>query len=182
MSCDYYEDEGYSEPTTDHEVTLNAEVSVRWSNKAVLKQVIDKVANRIYDDLKPQTEKAILATLNDQVNQSIADVLDREIQLTDRWGAPTGDKMSIRSMLQRDTEEWLTEVVDSRGRKGTDAYGAKHHRIHWVVEAALGHKDRLGETSLQKMVIEAAKATIGDVQAVVEGEVRKQARAALGLD
>jgi len=163
----YDEDEGYGVNETDREV----------------QRVIKEVAGRVYDDIKPKVEKKILEGLDNQVNLALAIMLDTEIQPTDRWGAPEGVAISIRAMLQRDAEAWLTESVDYQGRRGSESYGNKYPRIHWIIQEALnGKKDSRGTTHLQKMVVEAAKAAIGDVTAVVEKEVKEQARKALGLE
>lgn len=172
--------EGPEEPT--NEATLDVKVSIQWNNDAVIKQVVRKLAGRIYDDIKPQVQKAILEGLDSQVNLAISALLDKEIQPTDRWGQITGEQISIRALLQRDAEVWLVENVDYQGRKGSESYGQKHSRIHWIIQEALNEpKDRRGKTHLQQMVVNAAKDTIGDVTAVVEAEVKAQAKKALGL-
>ena len=175
-------DGDYPEPESDHEVTLDAKVQIQWNNDDVIRQVVKDVAGRVYNDIKPQVSKAILEGLDAQVNSALSEMLDTEIQPTDSWGKPHGEKISIRAMLQRDAEQWLTDNVDYQGRKGSESYGNKYPRVHWIIQEALnGTKDSRGTTRLQKMVVETARAAIGDVTAVVEREVKAQARKALGL-
>ena len=182
MGYDRDEYESYG-PEHDREVTIETAVSVQWSNDTVIQGVIKKLSDRIYDDIKPKVKQAVLKGIDDQVNAAIAAVLDREIQPTDRWGDSTGPAISIRAMLQRDAEQWLTENVDSSGRTGRDSYGQRHSRAHWIFQEALnGKKDQRGKTELQKLVIKTAKDAIGDVTKVVEAEVREQARAAHAAD
>ena len=176
-------DDDYREPEApDNEVVIDAKVSVQWSTNDVIQQVVNQVSDRVYKDIKPKVAEKILETLDYQVNLAIATMLDTEVQPSDRWGKPTGEKVSIRAMLQRDAEQWLNESVDYQGRKGSDSYGNKYPRIHWIIQEALnGKKDHRGNTQLQQMVVKAAKGAIGDVTAVVEAEVKKQAKIALGL-
>lgn len=174
-------EQDYGPEPNDQEVTLNAEVRVEWNNAAVVKVATDQVARMIYDDIKPQVSKAVQDAVDDQVNLAIASLLDNEIQPTDRWGKPTGQAISIRAMLQRDAEEWLTEPVDEYGRT-RDSYGTRHPRIHWLFHEALrGDKDHRGkETSLAAMIKRAVKDTIGDVEAVVNATVREHVKKVLG--
>ena len=176
--CEEYE----GPPELDHEVTLAAKVQIQWNNDDVIKQVVGKVAGMVYSDIKPQVSKAVLDGLDAQVNQALADMLSTEIQPTDGWGKPTGDKVSIRAMLQRDAEKWLSDNVDYQGRKGRESYGNQYPHIHWIVQEALnGKTDSRGATHLHKLVVDAAKRTIGDVTTIVEAEVKAQAKKALGL-
>lgn len=176
---DYYDEPPYSE--NDHSVTLNTEVVVEWSNEVVVKEIVDKVSARIYDDIKPQVSKAVLDCLEDQVNLAISSLLDSQIQPTDRWGAPKGTTVSIREMLQREAEQWLTEQVDEYGRSDRGSYNKEYPRIHWLFQKALrGETNHRGTTALESMVIKAVKETIGDVEAVVTETVKAAVKKRLG--
>ena len=180
----FYDEDSYdseaNEPT--NVIELDARVQVSWDNDDVIRQVVNQVSERIYKDIKPRVTTAVLEGLDAQINQVLADMLDTEIQRTDRWGKPSGTKATVRAMLQRDAETWLTEIVDYQGRKGSDCYGPQNPRIHFIIQEALsGKPDSRGTTHLQKMVVEAARSVIGDVTVVVEKEIREQAKKALGL-
>ncbi len=181
MSSDYYD--GPPEPRTDHSVTLNAEVCVEWSQGEVMKSVIDQVSRMIYMDIKPAASLALASALDDLANKALEETFDSEIQQTDKWGKPIGAAINVRALLQRDAETWLMDNVDSNGRTGRDHYGTRHPRIHWLFEKALGKNNdrRDNKTSLQKMVISAIKAVIGDVDAVINATVREKVKEALKI-
>ena len=177
-----WDDDYREQEPPDNEVVIDAQVSVQWSNNDVIQQVINQVASKVYNEIKPKVEKAVMDGLDAQVNLALSTMLNTEVQLTDKWGKATGDPVSIRAMLQRDAKQWLNESVDYQGRRGSDSYGDKYPRIHWIIQEALnGKKDSRGMTHLHKLVVDAASAAIGDVTAVVEREVKAQARKALGL-
>ena len=172
-----WEDRDSDEP--DRGVTLTAEIHVGWNNDDVIRDVVSQVAARIYDDIKPQVSKAILEGVNDQVNTAILAVMDRTIQPTDRWGKPQGASVSIRELLQRDAEAWLTEEVDEYGRHGGDSYGKRYPRIHHLFQKALnGDREKRGAT-IGDMIAKAVKDTIGDVEAVVNATVREHVKKAM---
>lgn len=166
----------------DHSVKLNAEVVVEWSNEAIIAAVIERVSGMIYEEVKPKAVEAIDKALGDLASKAMLEMFDSEVQLTDTWGKSKGKPTSVRSMLQRDAEEWLLDIVDSDGRTGRNGYGDRHERIHWLFQAALnGKKDHRGTTALQAMVTKAIKSVIGDVTKEVEGIVKAQAKKALGV-
>jgi len=178
MSYDDYEP---SQPTTDHSVTLTPEVVIEWNQEEMIHAIVHTLSDRLYDDVKPTVSKIISEMLGALVNEALSEVLESEIQPTDNWGAPKGPAISIRALLQRDAETWLTEQVDQYGGT-TDRYRDRHPRIHWLFQEALnGKKDSRGSTMLQALVLKTVKETIGDVTAVVEQTVREQARKALKL-
>jgi len=174
----------YDEPEyqkDDSSVTVPVEVAISWSSQEVIGAATNQVAAMIHKDIKPMVEKAMAESLNDMVNAAIAGVLNGEVQPTDRFGKPTGDKATIRDLLMRDAETWLMETVDSYGRKASSSYGDKKPRVHWLFERALnGDGDNRRATTLKKLIIKAVKETIGNVEAVVNNEVRKQVREMLG--
>jgi len=177
-----HDDEYYPREMYDHEIALNAKIVVGWSQEAVIQAVIKQVADRVYDEIKPQAVKAVSTALDDLANKAMTEIFDSEIQPTDRWGKPQGTPISVRAMLQRDTETWLTDNVDHNGRRGSDAYGKKLPRIHWLFQDAInGDRDRRGKTKLHKMIVESIKAVIGDVQGVIDDTVRARVKETLKI-
>ena len=175
---DYYD--GPPAPQNDHDVTLNAEVHVEWNNANVLKQVIEQVSDRIYNDIKAEADEAVRFALDDLANTAIMETFDSEVQPTDKWGKPVESPVNVRALLQRDAEQWLMDRVDNSGRMGRDSYGNVQPRIHWLFEEVLkGKKDRRGTTQLQKMVVKAVKSTIGDVEAIVNKTVHEAVKVAV---
>ena len=167
------------EDGNDRGVTLTTEIHVGWNNENVILDVVSKVAARIYDDIKPQVSQAILDAVNNQVNLAVVELMDNEIQPTDRWGKPQGVATSIRELLQRDAEAWLTEQVDEYGRYGSDSFGKRFPRIHYLFKQALnGDREKRGKT-IGDMIAQAIKDTIGDVEAVVNATVREHVKKAM---
>ena len=167
------------EDGNDRGVTLTTEIHVGWNNENVILDVVSKVAARIYEDIKPQVSKAVLDAVNDQVNLAVVVLLDNEIQPTDRWGKPQGAAVRIRELLQRDAETWLTEEVDEYGRHGSDSYGKRSPRVHYLFKQALnGDSQKRGKT-IGDMIAKAVKDTIGDVEAVVNATVREHVKKAM---
>jgi hypothetical protein len=178
MMSEYYDEPRY--PENDQSITLNPEVRVEWNNQAVIGAVIERVSELIYDDIKPQVSEAVTNSLHDLVNKAMLEMFDSEVQLTDRWGKSLGSPLSIRAMLQRDAETWLMDNVDSSGRAGRDSYGDRHPRIHWLFQEALnGKENSRGTTALRQMAIKAIKNTIGNVESIINAEVRAQVKKAL---
>lgn len=175
---DNYEDyDGQDFSENDRSVEVVTAVTVEWDNATVIKGVVEKVAGMVYEDIKPQVEEAIFETLDDEVNEAVLALMDKEVQITDKWGDPTGEPESVRALLMRDTEKWLLDQVDSSGRKSKGYYGGRRQRIHWLIQQALDgpkvHHGR-GKTELQKMIERAIKEVVGDVQALVDEEVKRQ--------
>ena len=175
---EYYDDAQY--PENDQGVTLNTDVRVEWNQQAILDAVVERVSGRIYDDIKPQVSNVVTDALNDLANKAMTEMIESEVQPTDKWGKPIGTPISIRGMLQRDAEQWLMDKVDYQGRRGNDSYGDKYHRIHWLFQEALnGKKDFRGTTALHTMIVNAIKGTIGNVESIISAEVKAQVKDAL---
>lgn len=167
--------EEYCKEGNDRQIEVPVTVNVVWNNQRVMEEVASSVALMVYKDIKPKVEKAVMAMLNDKVNLAILGVMDTEIQVVDKWGKAVGEKESVRSMLMRETEVWLTEAVDEYGRFGGDSYGARRPRIQWLFKQALnGKKDNRGNTDLSKIIVKSIKGIVGDVEDLVLDEVRQQ--------
>ena len=168
-------EEDYDGPfeANDTGVTIPVEVTVSWNNAAMVANTEQRLADRIYDDIKAEVEKRVLPALGDQVNLAIASVLNQEVQPTDRFGKPTGEKSSIRELLMRDAEQWLNEKVDEYGTSGR-GYGARMSRVEYLFKRVLKGDKHDGESPITKLVKAALASQIGDVTEMVNQTVREQ--------
>ena len=155
-------------------MTIPVEVTIRWNNASMVADVTEKVASRIYDDIKKQVEKKVIPALEGQVNLAIKSVLDQNVQPTDRFGEPTGAMTSIRELLMQDAEQWLNEKVDEYGRTGSSSYRKVMTRAEYLFKQILKSDSGRTESPIAKMAKDALKAQVGDVTEMVQQAVQEQ--------
>ena len=159
-------DEDYEDSSgTNRSVETTVKIAVEWNESAVMGQVTDKVTSLVYDSIREQVGQAVLNCLDAKVNEAIQEVMEREIRPKDRWGDSAGEPVTIRALLQRDVETWLTERVNSRGETSSSRYNDTKLRIHWLFREAL-------DKDLHTQVKKAIKENIGSVEAMIDDEVK----------
>ena len=153
------------------EVKSDLELDLAYINQ----QIVNKVAKIIHEEVADEVMDTVRDTLQDKVNEALVGIFDRQITPTDSYGRPRSEPMTIAEMLQRDAKKWLTEKVDSKGRKECSSYSAKEPRIHWLLREALGVHEREGsrKTTLRQMIVQCIKEQLGDVRAIVDAHVKE---------
>lgn len=113
------------------------------------------------DAVQRKIDEALGALILERING----ILDKDIPQTDRFGDPTGDPKPFRELFADRAEEYLTETVDSNGRKAKQgAFGGTQPRLSWLLK----------EVGAREFEAEARKVA----KAVKEG-LEKSARAAV---
>ena len=151
---------------------VSVDVTVAWSNQAIQDQVTKAITQQIHDTIADKVQQAVFNQLDDVVNSIILETMDKEVQRTDGWGKPIGDATSISELLMRDTETWLNASVDQYGHTGGRSYSRDQTRAQYLFKEAT--KD-----SLPKHVKDIVVKNIGDIDALIESEVKRQLRAKL---
>jgi hypothetical protein len=116
--------------------------------------------------------KIVDARLEKEVN----DIIDNGWQQYDRWGEPTGKRMTLRELITG----YIMKEVDQHGRDRSDSYSdsTKRNRIYWFVEKAInGIFDK--ETS--NLVENFRKQVRERFTAEMAGKVTESIKSALGL-
>jgi len=169
-----FDGEPYVPDPPENSKVATVEVEVSWSNSDVMKQVISIIAKQIRNEIEEDVKAAVEKELEDQVNTTLTGVLDHKIERTNQWGESTGISGSIRELLMRDVENWLTDKVDENGRASA-RYGKKYTRAQYLFNSMFKGRD----SELAKIVKDAISRDIGNIQEMVELAVKEQIKAKL---
>jgi hypothetical protein len=171
MMYDEYEQEYPQEP--ENNKTVNVDIVVSWSNRAIEERATEAIVKQIHDAIADKVQQAVFNQLDDVVNTTILETMERNVQPTDGWGEPIGKKTSIKELLMSDTETWLNAQVDQYGHAaGLRSYSKRQTRAQHLFKEAT--KD-----TLPKRVKTVIAENIGDIDALIESEVKRQLRAKL---
>ena len=169
--CDEYEEDCQQEPENEKSVTVD--VTICWSNSAIEQQATDAIVKQIHDAIADKVQRAVFDRLDDVVNAIILQTMDKSVQRTDGWGKPIGEEASIKELLMRDTETWLSTNVDQYGHVGSRSYSRNQTRAQYLFKEAT--KD-----SLAGRVKKVIAKNIGDIDVMIENEVKAQLQAKVG--
>ncbi len=167
---DEYEGEYREEPENEKVVTVD--VAIHWSDSIIEKQATEAVVKQIHDAITDKVQQTVFDRLDDVVNAIILQTMDKSVQRTDGWGKPIGEESSIKELLMRDTEAWLSTNVDQYGHAGSRSYSQSQTRAQYLFKEAT--KD-----SLAGRVKKVIAKNIGDIDELIESEVKRQLRAKL---
>lgn len=155
----------YEPPENGVEVPVD--IHVQWSNSEIQEQVVHKLLDLIYEDLEPKAQKAALGRLDEAVNKAVTNVITKGVQPTNRFGEPTGERTTIKELLEKEAEEWLGMKVDKYGDTSARGYSKTQTRAEYLFKEVIG--DSLADT-VKKVI----KENIGDIEGLVEAEVKRQ--------
>jgi hypothetical protein len=112
----------------------------------VLHSLVHTAAHRIDALLKAKIMEVIGArmgeiiteTFNAQVGEiataAVQNYLTKPRQKTSSWGEPSGPVTTMSDIIPATVESWLTEKVDSDGRRASSGYGDKYPtRFDWIL-------------------------------------------------
>jgi len=138
----------------------------------ITQQVAQRVINGVVLHYHKAVDEAVKASIHTLVKQLAADrfteiarqrldaVFNHEVQLTDRYGKPSGQVEVLNQQLEQMFNTWLNEKVDEKGATG---YSAKYSRTQWMLNE-LAHKPL--QTAVEakvKEVGEIAKAQVKNI-------------------
>jgi len=107
--------------------SLDEEVEQR-----MLASVVERVSKQVEGRLNDLVSKQLDSIIDSRCNEMITSWLDREIQVTDRWG----DKQSegtIEEILRAKFDSFWEQKVDKNG-SGNSGYGDKTTRLEWLLK------------------------------------------------
>ena len=167
---DEYGEEYQPEPENEKAVTVD--IAIHWSNSDIEKQATKAIVKQIHDAIADKVQQAVFNRLDEVVNAIILQTMDKSVQRTDGWGKPIGEESSIKELLMQDTEAWLCTNVDQYGHVGSQSYLRSQTRAQYLFKEAT--KD-----SLAGRVKKVIAKNIGDIDELIEAEVKRQLRAKL---
>ena len=167
-----YDDDMVYPVEPENSEIVSVDVTVAWSNQAIQDQVVKKVTQQIHDAIADKVQAVVFDQLDDVVNAIILQTMDKSVQRTDGWGKPIGEEASIKELLMRDTEAWLSINVDQYGHAGSRSYSRSQTRAQYLFKEAT--KDSLADR-VKKVIAK----NIGDIDELIESEVKRQLRAKL---
>ena len=89
------------------------------------------------DSLRQMVADRVSALLDGQVstivNETMQNVFEVPLQRYDILGKPCGDPVSLKDMISNNASKYMSEKVDSEGKRTESSYATKHTRIDWLV-------------------------------------------------
>lgn len=117
---------------------INIQTTVDVDDYEIDKRVIEEAADRLLSQLDLTARyggvvpELIQKKLEEIVSQRVEAMLDKEIVQVDRFGDQVrGPKKTFREVFADTAESFLTERVDSNGRKSTGI--ATMQRLEWLI-------------------------------------------------
>lgn len=110
------------------------------ANKLVEQVDEDSVYSRAMEIVESRITSLIEKKLTPAVDQFLRDELekiaDAEFERVTEWGEPTGQKISIRKILQEQSKHYWSQKVNNDGKSG-DGYGYREERAKWFAEQVM---------------------------------------------
>jgi hypothetical protein len=157
--------------TPEQSVEIPVTVEVSWSDSDVISQAVRNVTAGILRTHEDEIKRRVFAGLDDIVNGLLLETMEQEVTPTDQWGKPQGKPVTIRELLQRSTEKWLTTSVDGHGQ---EANGSIHRRHKWTRAEYLF--TQVTKDSLKSRVKAVISEEIGNLDELIAAEVKAQLR------
>lgn len=85
-----------------------------------IKAVTDRIYSEVSKDIKTGIAQLVQKTAEEEVARMVTDALRDPVQETTRWGEPLGEKVTIRELIRRQIEKYL-----SLGPSQRDPYGSR---------------------------------------------------------
>lgn len=153
----YYEsDTGYYDVETVESAIIEA------AGRALIKHLERSLEKSIADEVSA----IVSETVTSKVGAIIDGVLDEKMQRTNEWGEKKGEPLTLREMIAREKEAWLSERVNNEGKAVGNSYGTYDTRLQYLMKAYV--KDRFGKeisAELQK--------TVDDLKAQMKDNARE---------
>lgn len=151
---------------------LNVTVELDWLgedeslDEAVKKQIINGVVKKISDDVirsaKHEAEKQVQERVNALVDSTYEEFLNGKVTLTDRYGDPIEKDVSIKELIKKRCDNWLTEKVDKEGRPNRDSWGSSQTRMQYFIDQQIEKQTKSMSEQIVKKVNDEMKKFITD--------------------
>ena len=113
------------------------EVILNYCQDRVLEEIVERAATQFVERLshehRQEFDNLMTKAIENKVNEILADVVTRVFQPVDVFGSPVGEPTTVRNVLAKKAETFLTEKVGGDGRTG-NSYGEKVPRHEYVVK------------------------------------------------
>ena len=110
------------------------------ANKLVEQVDDDSVYSRAMEIVQERITSLIENKLAPAVDQFLRDELekiaDAEFDRVTEWGEATGEKITIRKILQEQSKHYWSQKVNREGKAG-DGYGYSEERAKWFAEQVM---------------------------------------------
>lgn len=167
----------YEEPEYDESPSQDAEagtmtispVEIKYDAQKVYDSIVRTASHTIVEsagrEIKKDVHSAVAATINEKVSALIDASLETGIQPMNSYGEPLGERTTLKAMIGKAGEKYLTEKVDKEGR--ASSYQQVGTRLEYLVEQAIAkHINYQLQTEIKKAVeLATAQATakVGEV-------------------
>lgn len=131
---------------------------------------------RIRVQVEKTVNEAVTKIVDARLEREVNDLLDKGWQQYDRWGDPSGPRVTLRDLVTR----YIMVEVDQHGRDSSDRYSdsGKRQRIQWFVERAI---NSIFDKETNNIVETFRKQVRERFTAEMAGKVTETIKSALGL-
>ncbi len=99
---------------------------------AVYGRAMEIVEKKITSLIEKRLEPAVDKFLRDELEK----IADAEFDRVTEWGEPTGQKITIRKILQEQSKHYWSQKVSREGKAG-GGYGYSEERAKWFAEQVM---------------------------------------------
>lgn len=142
----YDDEEPYDEQEQSMEEvkTVEGDVVVTLSSQA-LQSMATAVQYAVIERLTVATEKAVQKQLSALVDEAVRKVigdkaeelvlaeLTKPRQKFNEWGVPTGPTITFAEQIPFVIEQWMNQMVDTKGQVGFHSSDRKATRVGWII-------------------------------------------------
>lgn len=104
---------------------------------AITEQVVERLHNKVGKEVHDLVRETIGEQIRTQVGDVIAEVIATPVQLTNTWGEPIGQTVSVRERIAEEVKAQLTNRRDSYG-KGTVLADLIKEQVQQALRKELG--------------------------------------------
>lgn len=153
---------------SDGTVTVS-KISVEFGARAMFDSIVRATSNSVFQKSSGEITKAIHAqvstTISEKVGAMIDGALESGIQPRNEYGEPKGEPTTLKALIGRAGEKYLSEKVNKDGVVG--GYNTVGTRLEYLIEKAIEkHIDYRLKQEIEKAVklaTEQAQAEVGKV-------------------
>lgn len=116
-------------------------------------QTVAALTSKLREEVCKVIREEAKRQIGEQVRDLIAEVITNPVQLTNRFGEPSGNTVTVREHIENEVKDQLTQRVDDWNRKGS----VLTQIIKTEVEQALAKELRQAAVDARNVVVGAVK-------------------------
>jgi len=145
------------------------------AEKAIKHINAEKKVDSILDKMIARRVQPII---DDRINSLYDNLINKEINITDRYG-DTSFSGTVLGKLKENFDNFLTERVDSKGKKSTSSYGT-YTRLEFIIDERLNKlQSSFMEESLKK-VNQSMETYVDKVDEAVKDQIKNAVQSRIG--